>query len=179
MQKQKNIGTKSRLPLRHTLLASVFTAGMAAALAAGAIITDTRYAFADPVRIDAPAPADFTAVVEGVKPAVVSVQVKNKFRPVANRAWRLVLRMGSSRRGSRVSRGSVRNCPRSGWVSGPTLAPHGSIELLTGYSVWEDFGRGVPRAAESGEGFSRLPPSRRKFGAPGSAVPASGSLWAS
>ena len=75
----------NRLPLRDTLLASVFAAGMIATLAAGAIITDTRYALAEPVRVDAPAPADFTAVVEGVKPAVVAVQVKNKVRPVADR----------------------------------------------------------------------------------------------
>ena len=80
MLKQKT----NRLSLRDTLLASVFTAGMAATLAAGAIITDTHYALAEPVRVDAPAPADFTAVVEGVKPAVVAVQVKNKVRPVAD-----------------------------------------------------------------------------------------------
>ena len=97
MQKQKINQTGSptrRLPLRDTLLAGVFTAGMAATLAGGAIVTDTRLAFAEPVRIDAPAPADFTAVVEGVKPAVVSVQVKNNVRPVANREDR-------GRRGSR------------------------------------------------------------------------------
>ncbi|HSM41272.1 MAG TPA: Do family serine endopeptidase [Afifellaceae bacterium] len=66
------------------LLASVFTVGMAGALASGAIVTDPKIAFADPVRVEAPAPADFTAVVESVKPAVVSVQVKSKVRPVAD-----------------------------------------------------------------------------------------------
>ncbi len=70
---------------RGALLASVFTLATAATLATGAIVGDARMAFAEPVRVDAPAPADFSAVVESVKPAVVSVQVKNKFRPVTDR----------------------------------------------------------------------------------------------
>ena len=73
-----------QVTVRDTLLASVFTLAMAATLAAGAVVADTRFAFAEPVRVDAPAPADFTAVVEAVKPAVVSVQVKNGIRPAAD-----------------------------------------------------------------------------------------------
>ena len=74
--------------VRSALLASVFTLGMAATLATGAIVGDARMAFAEPVRVDAPAPADFSAVVESVKPAVVSVQVKSKVNPVSDRPGR-------------------------------------------------------------------------------------------
>ena len=51
-------------------------------LPTGAIVADNSIAFADPVRVDAPAPADFTEVVKKVSPAVVSVQVKTEAAPV-------------------------------------------------------------------------------------------------
>jgi len=72
-------------PTRNVLMASALSLGLASVLATGSIVGDPKYAYADPVHVEAPAPADFTAVVESVKPAVVSVQVKSKMRPVADR----------------------------------------------------------------------------------------------
>jgi len=62
--------------VRSALLASVFTVGIAGATGAGALLGNSPVAFADQVQVENPGPADFTNVVETVKPAVVSVQVK-------------------------------------------------------------------------------------------------------
>ncbi len=62
--------------VRNALLASVFSIGIIAGT--GAILTDGHLAFADPVRVDATAPTDFSAIVAQVAPAVVSVQVKTQ-----------------------------------------------------------------------------------------------------
>jgi serine protease Do len=66
---------------RNGLLASAVTLGIAGFAASGAIVADNSIAFAEPVRVDAPAPADFTQVVKMVSPAVVSVQVKTEAAP--------------------------------------------------------------------------------------------------
>ncbi len=62
-------------------MASAVTLGIAGFAASGAIVADHSVAFAEPVRVDAPAPADFTEVVKKVSPAVVSVQVKTEASP--------------------------------------------------------------------------------------------------
>jgi serine protease Do len=62
--------------IRNALLASVFSLGIVGGT--GALLADGHIAFADPVHVNAPAPADFTAVVAEVAPAVVSVQVKTQ-----------------------------------------------------------------------------------------------------
>jgi len=69
---------------RNALLASVFTLGIVGAAGTGVLVTNSHVAFADPVRVDAAAPADFSAIVEQVAPAVVSVQVKTEIAGVAN-----------------------------------------------------------------------------------------------
>src|SRR4051812_9757699 len=71
--------------LRNALLASVFTLGIVGAAGTGALVSNSHMAFADPVRVEANAPADFSAIVEQVAPAVVSVQVKTEIAGVANR----------------------------------------------------------------------------------------------
>ena len=71
--------------IRNALLASVFTLGIVGAAGTGVLVTNSHMAFADPVRVDAPAPTDFSAIVEQVAPAVVSVQVKTEVADVANR----------------------------------------------------------------------------------------------
>jgi len=71
--------------LRNALLASVFTLGIVGAAGTGAILTNSPIALAEQVKVEAEGPADFTAVVEQVTPAVVSVQVKTEVAPVANR----------------------------------------------------------------------------------------------
>jgi serine protease Do len=70
--------------IRNALLASVFTLGLAGA--GGALLTENQVALADPVETPAVAPADFTAVIETVRPAVVGVQVRTKAEQVANRS---------------------------------------------------------------------------------------------
>jgi serine protease Do len=70
--------------VRNALLASVFTIGIAGAAGTGALLSNSPVALAQPVEAPAVAPSDFTAVVETVKPAVVSVQVKSA-ETVANR----------------------------------------------------------------------------------------------
>ena len=67
---------------KNGLLASAVTLGVVGFAASGAIVADNSIAFAEPVRVDAPAPADFTQVVKMVSPAVVSVQVKTEAAPV-------------------------------------------------------------------------------------------------
>ncbi|MBA3517263.1 MAG: trypsin-like peptidase domain-containing protein, partial [Rhizobiales bacterium] len=73
--------------IRNALLASVLTVGVAGAT--GVMLSDGQIALAAPVEVpvavQAAAPADFSAIVETVKPAVVGVQVKNNAEPVANR----------------------------------------------------------------------------------------------
>ncbi len=69
--------------IRNALLASVFSVGIVAGT--GAFLADGHLAFADPVHVDAPAPTDFSAIVEQVSPAVVSVQVKTEVAAVADR----------------------------------------------------------------------------------------------
>jgi serine protease Do len=71
--------------IRNALLASVFTLGIVGAAGTGVLVTNPHLAFAEPVKVDAQTPADFTAVVEQVTPAVVSVQVKTQVAEVANR----------------------------------------------------------------------------------------------
>src|SRR5829696_6247906 len=68
---------------RSALLASTFALGAAGYVATGAIVGDGHVALAEQVRVEAPAPADFSTIVEQVKPAVVSVQVKSDRQPVA------------------------------------------------------------------------------------------------
>lgn len=82
MTKISSSDTRSRR-LRNALLASVFGIGLVAGT--GALLADGHIALADPVRVDAQAPADFSAIVEQVTPAVVSVQVKTEIAAVANR----------------------------------------------------------------------------------------------
>jgi serine protease Do len=62
--------------IRNALLASVFSLGIVGGTSA--VILDGHMAFAQPVEVHAQAPADFSAIVEQVAPAVVSVQVKTK-----------------------------------------------------------------------------------------------------
>jgi serine protease Do len=64
--------------MRNALLASAFTIGLAGAAGFGGTLIEGRVALADPVQVEAPAPADFTAVVESVRPAVVTVQVRTE-----------------------------------------------------------------------------------------------------
>ncbi len=71
--------------LRSALLAGVFTLGIAGLAGTGAIITNSPTALAEPVRVEAEGPADFTAVVEKVLPAVVSVRVRTEIEAVVER----------------------------------------------------------------------------------------------
>jgi serine protease Do len=72
--------------LRNALLASVFTLGLVGAAGTGAVLTDSHVARAEQVTVEAnQGPADFTGIVEKVRPAVVSVQVKTEINAVANR----------------------------------------------------------------------------------------------
>ena len=71
--------------LRRTLLASAVTLGVAGAVGTGFVIGHSEEARAEAVRVEAPAPADFSTVVERVRPAVVSVQVKTEAEPVSQR----------------------------------------------------------------------------------------------
>jgi serine protease Do len=74
--------------IRNALLAGVFTVGVAGAAGTGMFLTDNHVALAEPVQVEqAQVPADFTTVVEKVKPAVVSVQVKTQVADVANRGF--------------------------------------------------------------------------------------------
>jgi serine protease Do len=75
--------TRSR-KLRNALLGSVFSLGIVAGT--GALLADNHIALADPVHVDAAAPTDFSAIVEQVAPAVVSVQVKTEVAAVADRS---------------------------------------------------------------------------------------------
>jgi serine protease Do len=80
--KEHRIESRSNVQrFKNGLLASALTLGVAGFAASGAIVADNSVAFAEPVRVDAPALADFTEVVKMVSPAVVSVQVKTEAAP--------------------------------------------------------------------------------------------------
>jgi serine protease Do len=74
--------------VRNALLAGVVTLGVAGTGGVAALLNHGNVALAQPVEAPAVAPSDFTAVVETVRPAVVSVQVETEFEAVANRAFR-------------------------------------------------------------------------------------------
>src|SRR6185295_7154811 len=74
--------------IRNALLASAFTIGIVGATGAGTLLSNSRMAFADPVQVQTAVPADFSTIVEQVKPAVVSVQVKTDIEPVTSRTTR-------------------------------------------------------------------------------------------
>jgi len=65
---------------RAKLLAGVVALGAAGLLSAQTLVP-SQMAFAEPVRVEAAAPADFSDVVKTVSPAVVSVQVKQAAEP--------------------------------------------------------------------------------------------------
>ncbi|WP_414831669.1 Do family serine endopeptidase [Afifella sp. YEN Y35] len=67
---------------RNALLASAVTLGVAGVAASGAILSDTQPVRAEQVQVQNQGPADFTGLVEKVKPAVVSVRVKSEVNPV-------------------------------------------------------------------------------------------------
>ena len=71
--------------IRNALLASALTFGIVSATGAGFVLSDGQVAVAQPVEQPVVAPTDFTAVVETVSPAVVSVQVEGRTSPVADR----------------------------------------------------------------------------------------------
>ncbi len=79
---------KARRIRKNALLASALSLGLAGAGAAAVVFGNAPFAFADPVRVEAPAPADFSAIVKEVLPAVVAVQVKSKISPVFDRGSR-------------------------------------------------------------------------------------------
>ncbi|WP_310620717.1 Do family serine endopeptidase [Flexibacterium corallicola] len=69
---------------KKKLLAGVMALGLTGSLVAP-ITFDSSPAFADPVRVNAPAIANFAPVVEAVQPAVVSVRVRSEIKgPSAN-----------------------------------------------------------------------------------------------
>lgn len=65
---------------RRGLVAGALALGIAGALSAQTVVPG-QYALADPVRVDAAAPQNFSPVVAAVKPAVVSVRVKTEEQP--------------------------------------------------------------------------------------------------
>lgn len=72
----------TRKPLRKrrvSLLAGAAILGAAGALSVQTIVPQSLV-LADPVRVDAPAPANFSKVVEAVQPAVVSVRIRSEAR---------------------------------------------------------------------------------------------------
>ncbi len=70
---------------RKTLAAAVASIAIASAIGFGAVTTGTAPVLADAVRVQAPQVPSFADVVEKVSPAVVSVQVKAKIEPAADR----------------------------------------------------------------------------------------------
>jgi serine protease Do len=65
---------------RRGLVAGALALGIAGALSAQTVVPG-QYALAEPVRVDAAAPQNFSPVVAAVKPAVVSVRVKTEEQP--------------------------------------------------------------------------------------------------
>lgn len=77
----KNLVSASALKSHRTkLLAGVFGLGAAGLMAVQTVVPN-QFAFADPVRVEAAAPTDFSDVVRAVSPAVVSVRVKQAAEP--------------------------------------------------------------------------------------------------
>lgn len=76
--------TKSKLKsmtVKTTLLASALSLGVIAGVTAPTLLTGQPQASAEAVSVTTPAkPVDFTGVVQAVKPAVVSVQVKTEIK---------------------------------------------------------------------------------------------------
>ena len=80
--KERTIESRSNVQrFKNGLLASALTLGVAGFAASGAIIAGNSIAFAEAVRVEAPAPAHFSELVKNVSPAVVSVQVKTEAAP--------------------------------------------------------------------------------------------------
>jgi len=75
MNERPNSSLRARR-FRNALLASALTLGVLGAAGTGALVSHGDVAVAQPVEAPAAAPADFVAVVETVRPAVVSVQVR-------------------------------------------------------------------------------------------------------
>ncbi|WP_228130533.1 Do family serine endopeptidase [Pseudovibrio exalbescens] len=73
--------------MKTTLRSKLLTGAVALAVT-GALVAPvalpTAPAFADPVRVDAPAMANFAPVVEAVQPAVVSVRVRSEIKAASN-----------------------------------------------------------------------------------------------
>lgn len=79
--RQPSSGTVFALRTRRSkLLAGAMALGVAGVLTTQTLIP-SQLAFANPVRIEAAAPADFSSVVRAVQPAVVSVRVKQAAEP--------------------------------------------------------------------------------------------------
>lgn len=70
---------------RARLLAAVASVAIAGAIGLGAVTTGTAPVLAEAVRVQAPQAPGFADVVQKVSPAVVSVQVKAKIEPAADR----------------------------------------------------------------------------------------------
>lgn len=70
---------------RARLLAAAASLAIAGSIGLGAVTSGTLPVFADPVRVDGPQAPGFAEVVDKVTPAVVSVQVKAKIEPAADR----------------------------------------------------------------------------------------------
>lgn len=77
---------KTLKTVREALLAGGLAFGMLGAIT-GQVILAQSPAFAEPVRVDAAAPVSFAPVVEKVKPAVVSVQVRSEIKPASNQQF--------------------------------------------------------------------------------------------
>jgi serine protease Do len=70
---------------RKRLLAAVASIAIAGSIGLGAVTTGVLPVFAEAVRVEAPQAPGFADVVERVSPAVVSVRVKAKVEPAADR----------------------------------------------------------------------------------------------
>ncbi len=70
---------------RARLLAAAASIAIAGAIGMGAVTTGTAPVLAEAVRVDAPQAPGFADVVEKVSPAVISVRVKAKIEPAADR----------------------------------------------------------------------------------------------
>ncbi|KQV63847.1 Do family serine endopeptidase [Rhizobium sp. Root1220] len=76
----KNIKT----PSLSTALKASTVAGLAAAVLATGIPLEITRSYADAVKVQAPSVPSFANVVDAVSPAVVSVRVENRIKPVSN-----------------------------------------------------------------------------------------------
>ena len=76
-----------RITSRHGLLTTTAVLGLAAAMMASGIPAKVQSAYADAVRVQAPAEPGFADVVEAVTPAVVSVRVKSDIKPVSSNGF--------------------------------------------------------------------------------------------